>query len=44
MSYGDFDKLKALYTDLIEIVCTAKESENMNNKVDLLWATFHKVS
>ena len=44
MSYGDFDKLKALYTDLIEIVCTAKESENMNNKVDLLLATFHKVS
>ena len=44
MSYEDFDKLKKLYTELIEIVCTAKESDTMEEKVDLLLSTFYKVS
>lgn len=29
MSYEDFDKLKTIYTQLIELVCTAKESNTM---------------
>ncbi|MBP3501950.1 MAG: hypothetical protein J6K42_00495 [Clostridia bacterium] len=44
MSYEDFDKLKKLYTELIEIVCNAKESDTMEEKIDLLLATFYKVS
>ena len=30
MSYEDFDKLKTMYTQLIELVCTAKESNTMD--------------
>lgn len=34
MSYEDFDKLKTIYTQLIELVCTAKESNTMDEKLD----------
>ena len=30
MSYEDFDKLKTIYTQLIELVCTAKEANTMD--------------
>ena len=30
MSYEDFDKLKTIYTQLIGLVCTAKESNTMD--------------
>ena len=44
MNDSDFDKLKTLYTELIKIVSNAKESDNMEKKIDLLLATFYKVS
>ena len=34
MSFDDFDKLKALYTDLIEIVSNSKESKSMDTQID----------
>ena len=27
MNYKDFDKLREMYTQLIELVCTAKEAD-----------------
>jgi len=44
MDYSNFDKLKTLYTEIIEIVCTAKESDNMETKVDYLLTMFRKVT
>ena len=44
MDYSDFDKLKKLYTEIIEIVCTAKEADNMETKVDYLLILFRKVT
>ena len=44
MEYSDFDKLKKLYTEIIEIVCTAKEADNMETKVDYLLILFRKVT
>lgn len=43
MDYEDFDKLKKLYTELIEIVCNAKESDSMSIKMDYLFEMFNKV-
>ncbi len=34
MSYEDFDKLKTMYTGLIELVCSAKEANIMDEKLD----------
>ena len=34
MSYEDFDKLKTMYTQLIELVCSAKEANIMDEKLD----------
>ena len=44
MEYSDFNKLKKLYTEIIEIVCTAKEADNMETKVDYLLILFRKVT
>ena len=43
MSYEDFDKLKILYTELINIVCSNKECNGMDKKVNYLFEMFHKV-
>lgn len=37
MSYEDFDKLKILYTELINIVCSNKECNCMDKKVNFLF-------
>ena len=34
MEYSDFDKLKKIYTELIELICIAKESSTMDEKID----------
>lgn len=44
MEYKDSDKLKKLYTELIEIVCNGKESDTMDTKVDFLLIMFRKVT
>lgn len=43
MSYEDFDKLKAIYTGLIELVCTAKESDTLNERIDCFFKMFQIV-
>lgn len=43
MSYEDFDKLKAMYTQLIELVCSAKESDTMDEKMDCFFKMFQIV-
>lgn len=43
MSYEDFDKLKAIYTGLIELVCTAKESDTLNERMDCFFKMFQIV-
>ena len=43
MSYEDFDKLKTIYTQLIELVCTAKESNTMDGKLDCFFKMFQIV-
>lgn len=43
MSYEDFDKLKAIYTQLIELVCTAKEADTMDEKLDCFFKMFQIV-
>lgn len=43
MSYEDFDKLKAIYTELIELVCTAKESDTLNERMDCFFKMFQIV-
>ena len=43
MEYGEFDKLKILYTELINIVCSNKECNGMDKKVNFLFEMFHKV-
>ena len=43
MSYEDFDKLKAMYTELIEIVCYAKETDSENEKIDCFLKMFQIV-
>ncbi len=34
MNYEDFDKLKTMYTELIELVCYAKETDSEDEKMD----------
>ena len=43
MNNEDFDKLKKIYTEIIDLVCKAKESNNMDMQIDLLLTTFYKV-
>ncbi len=43
MSYEDFDKLKAMYTELIEIVCYAKETDSEDEKIDCFLKMFQIV-
>lgn len=43
MDYEKFDKLKILYTELIEIVSKGKEDDNMDNKVNYMFEMFSKV-
>ena len=43
MSYEDFDKLKAMYTQLIELVCYAKETDSEDEKIDSFLKMFHIV-
>lgn len=43
MSYKDFDKLKAMYSQLIEIVCYAKETDSEDEKIDCFLKMFQIV-
>ena len=43
MSYEDFDKLKAIYTQLIELLCTAKEADTMDEKLNCFFKMFQIV-
>lgn len=43
MSYEDFDKLKAMYTQLIEMVCYAKETDSKDEKLDCFFKMFQIV-
>lgn len=43
MSYEDFDKLKAMYTQLIELVCYAKETDSKDEKIDCFLKMFQIV-
>ena len=43
MSYEDFDKLKAIYTQLIELLCTAKEADTMDEKLNCFFKMFQVV-
>lgn len=43
MSYENFDKLKDIYTQLIELVCTAKEADTLNERIDCFFKMFQIV-
>lgn len=43
MECDEFDKLKILYTELINIVCSNKECNGMDKKMNFLFEMFHKV-
>jgi len=43
MDYKNFNKLKAIYTQLINLVCTAKESDTMDEKMDCFFKMFQIV-
>ena len=43
MSYEDFDKLKDMYTQLIELVCYAKETDSGDEKIDCFLKLFQIV-
>lgn len=43
MNCEDFDKLKAMYTGLIEIVCYAKETDSKDEKMDCFFKMFQIV-
>ncbi len=43
MSYEDFDKLKDMYTQLIELVCYAKETDSEDEKIDYFLKMFQIV-
>lgn len=43
MGYEDFDKLKEMYTQLIELVYTAKEADTMDEKLDCFFKMFQIV-
>lgn len=43
MTYEDFDKLKAMYTQLIELVCYSKETDSEDEKIDCFLKMFQIV-
>ena len=43
INYEDFDKLKAMYTQLIELVCRAKEADTEDENMDCLFKMFQIV-
>ncbi len=43
MEYSDFDKLKKIYTQLIELICTAKEANTIDEKMDCFFKMFQIV-
>ena len=43
MNYEDFDKLKVIYTQLIELVCYAKETDSEDEKIDCFLKMFQIV-
>lgn len=43
MSYENFDKLKAIYTQLIEIVCRGKEADTEDENMDCFFKMFQIV-
>ncbi len=43
MNYEDFDRLKAMYTQLIELVCYAKESSSKDENMDCFFKMFQIV-
>lgn len=43
MNYKDFDKLKDMYTQLIELVCYAKETDSEDEKIDCFLKIFQIV-
>ena len=43
MEYSDFDKLKKIYTQLIELICKAKEANTMDEKMDCFFKMFQIV-
>ena len=43
MNYEDFDKLREMYAQLIELVCTAKEADTMDEKLDCFFKMFQIV-
>ena len=43
MSYEDSDKLKAMYTQLIELVCYSKETDSEDEKIDCFLKMFQIV-
>lgn len=43
MSYKDFDKLKSMYSQLIEMVCYAKETDSEDEKIDCFLKMFQIV-
>ena len=43
MSHQDFDKLKAIYNQLIELVCYAKETDSEDDRLDCFFKMFQLV-
>lgn len=43
MDYKEFDRLKAIYTQLIELICFAKESDSSDEKMDCFFKMFQIV-
>ena len=40
MDYKEFDRLKAIYTQLIELICFAKESDSSDKKMDCFFKIY----
>lgn len=43
MDYKEFDRLKAIYTQLIELICFAKKSDSSDEKMDCFFKMFQIV-
>ena len=43
MDYKEFDRLKTIYTQLIELICFAKESDSSDEKMDCFFKMFQIV-
>lgn len=43
MTYEDFDKLKSMYSQLIELTCYSKESNSMDERMDCFFKMFQIV-